>query len=82
LLFQHIGLLAVALPLIEACFAVGAIIMALIILQTQVFPRWTGIRLLSGGMLFGLQMLLPPFVADLSVALLGLGFPTDCATRL
>jgi hypothetical protein len=74
LLFQHCGLLAVGLPLIEGCFAVGAIIIALMILQTQIFPRWTGGWLLGGGMLFGLQMVLPPFVADLSVALLGLGF--------
>jgi hypothetical protein len=74
LLFQNIGLLAVVLPLIEACFAVGAIIIALMILQTQIFPRWTGVWLLGGGLLFGLQMVLPPFVADLSVALLGLGF--------
>jgi hypothetical protein len=74
LLFQHIGLLAAALPLIEGCFAVGAIIIALMILQTQIFPRWTGVWLLGGGVLFGLQMVLPPFVADLSVALLGLGF--------
>jgi hypothetical protein len=74
LLFQNIGLLTVVLPLIEACFAVGAIVMALMILQTQIFPRWTGVWLLGGGMLFGLQMVLPPFVTDLSVALLGLGF--------
>jgi hypothetical protein len=78
----HMGLLGsggqvaivVVVLLFELCFVVGYLMFAMETLRAHVFPRWAGLVLLSGALLFGAQILLPPFVAELGVALFGLGF--------
>ncbi len=73
-LLKSLGPVGMMFLLFELCFVVGYLMLALAKLDAHVFPRWTGVWLLSGALLFGLQTLLPQFVVDLGAALLGLGF--------
>jgi len=74
LLVGSLGPVGVTFPLFELCFVAGYLMVAFAILDAHVFPRWTGLWLFGGALLFGPLTLLPPFVADLGAALLGLGF--------
>jgi hypothetical protein len=69
-----LGPVALVVPLIELCFLVGYLLLALQILRACLFPRWAGLLLVSGALLVSSQILLPPFAASLGAALLGLGF--------
>ncbi len=69
-----VGQVAIVVLLCELCFAVGYLMFAMETLRAHVFPFWAGLVLLSGALLFGAQILLPPFVAELGAALFGLGF--------
>lgn len=73
-LLYSLGSVAIVVPLIELCFLVGYLLLALQILRARLFPRWAGLLLVSGALLVSSQILLPPFAASLGAALLGLGF--------
>ena len=74
LFLRSVGPLAPLVLVSEFVFVGGYLLFGQQIMRAEVFPRWVGLLLMSGAVLFGTQILLPMFVADLGAALLGLAF--------
>ena len=74
LFLRSVGPLALLVLVSEFVFVGGYLLLGQQTMRAEMFPRWVGLLLISGAVLFGTQILLPMFVAELGAALLGVAF--------